>query len=279
MPFGDPRVLESYSGTSSRASVVPMSILQNLAYKQGLPITVSGTDNVTFNLNASVTNPVPLWIGEEFTLLQTSVSYTWAAGANNTILSSAGAVTASQSPALGVWYFYLGITDEGTIALYPSATAPSYVQAGGKESDGGILAHPGTSRTTAWVYVGWQLCTATDPTFAEFTKIGKQYLFANDVYTAATAGTSFAALGFSGVDALPAHDVKVSGYLETGATAGDATHVAASSAGIGEQNLFTPAAVLTQAPFGPIAITSGQLFGKHTANAGDVFVTVVEDVV
>jgi hypothetical protein len=279
MSYGSLREINSFGGFTTKASVLPLPMIKELALKSGYPISVSGSSNVTFNLAAGVTKPVPVWNGTEFLFLKKTLSYTFAAGANNTMIDSTGAVVTSQSPAVGIYYMYLGVTAENTVALYPSTTAPSYVEAGGPEEESGLYGHPGTSRSNAWTYIGFTLCTATTPAFAEFTKIGKTYLFDNSVFTAATAGTSFADAGFTGADALPAHDVEVSGYLETGATAGDATHVSASSAGLGEQNAMTPAAVKMQVPFASLKITGGILYIKHTANAGDVFVTSIEDVV
>lgn len=279
MSLGSPRNLSSdETGWSGRTTAVPFHLLWNLALKKGTPIAVTGTNNVTFSLNLGVNDGLPAFLGEEFTYLVDAESYTWAAGANNEILNSSGVITASQSPALGIWYYYLGNTAEGTVVIRPSQTAPSEGP-GEAGTDSGYFTHPGTSKSFPWVYVGFALCTATTPAFAEFTKIGKTYLFDNSIFTAATAGTSFADAGFTGADALPAHPVKVSGYLETGTTAGDATHVASSSAGLGEQNLFTAAAAKSQAPFGPLQITSGAIYIKHTANAGDIFVTSIEDVV
>lgn len=282
MSLGSPRVLDSgQTGWSGRTTAVPYKLLWNLAVKKGVPLAVTGTNNVTHTFGFSENDGFPFFFGEEFSYIAESsnTAYTWAAGAVNDILDSTGVVTADQSPATGIWYYYLGVTAANTISIYPSQTAPSEGP-GTDGTDSGYFTHPGTSKTVPWVYIGFVLCTATTPAFAEFTKVGKSYHFDDDVLTIATAGTSFATALWTGAKALPAHTgVKVSGILETGATAGDATHIAATSSGQGEVRAKTPAAVLMEVPFGPIEITGGNLYYKHTANSGDVTVNTIEDVI
>ena len=280
MSLGSPRILDSAgTGYSGECTNVPFDLLWEISQKAGTPIVQSGTNNVTYTLNLGVNRKFKAFLGQEFVKLSDAESYTWAAGANNEILNSSGVVTADQSPATGIWYYYLGNTATGTVVIRPSQTAPSHGP-GGDGTESGYYTHPGTSKTNAWIYVGFALCTATTPAFASFTKIGKTYNFANSVLTVATAGTSFATALWTGAKALPAHEgIKVAGDLETGATAGNAAHVAATSGGLGEQRCQTSAAVLARGTFGPIAITDGELYYKHTGAAGDIFVTSIEDVV
>ena len=279
MPFGNPRNVESYSGDSAVASLVPLELLKELATKTAYPIAQSGSGNATFTLNASVTKPLAIMIGDEYKYQTTSESYVWTASTTNTILNSAGVVTESQSPALGVWYFYVGITAENTLSIYPSQTVPLYVEAGGPELNAGNLGHPGAARATAYTYVGFQICTATTPTFVTMTKVGKSYLIKeSEKLEQVTTDTSYAALGFTGAEGLPAHaGVKVSGWLET--AAGDTVKLAYDTDGAGVILATGATGDVGTAPFDGFPLASGDLYALHGSAAGDVHITQIEDIV
>jgi hypothetical protein len=280
MPFGSLRNIDSFGGDSTKASAAPVDLLRQQKLVTAYPLAWSGSGNVTVTLNASVTKPIPFWAGLEYKFIKKSESYTFAAGANNTILNSSGVVTASQSPATGIWYLYVGISAENTFVLYPSQTAPSYAEAGGPEAEGGILSHPGTSRTTAWVYVGFMLCTATTPTFVTMTKTadGSYLIKESEKLEQVTTDTSYAALGFTGAEALPAHDgVSVSGWLET--AAGDTVKLAYDSNGGGAILATGATGDVGTAPFSRFPVNAGDLQALHGTAAGDVHITQIHDLV
>ena len=81
MTFGNPRALagRSYAGKSS---VVPFDYLQVTKPGVPIPITISGSNNVTFTVNASVTNPVNLVNGDDFIKMVSTKAYTWTSGTN-----------------------------------------------------------------------------------------------------------------------------------------------------------------------------------------------------
>jgi hypothetical protein len=257
------------------SSLVPLSILRELKRNMPIPITMTTT---TFVINASVTNHVPFVVGNDYTVLRETLTYTWTA-ATNTILNSAGVVTASQSPALGAWYFYLGISDTGTHLLYPSQSAPSMVEG---PFGNGHFTHPGTTRSRAWTYVGFQVNDdATAPTFVAMTKTGFTY---NTTDTSVATGTAWAELAFTNAKALPKHGalgLTVSGNIETGiggtVLVGNAS---VSTKGFLKVDPGDSVTIATFTPFHNITPTSnGKIYAMDTAARGDVHVTQIHDVV
>jgi hypothetical protein len=271
MAFGKFRLIQGFLG-QFKSTLVPVKLLQNLKKQAPIPITVSGSNQVTFTINASKTAPVFLWVGEDYIELKENLAYTWTNG-SNAILSSAGAATAVTASTLGVWYFYVSVASDGTLTLKPSQTAPSYAE----HRFGGSYMHPGTSSTTHWGYVGYHVCTtAATPVFLAVEKNGFVYSFLDQ--SVATT-TTWALLDFSGV--LPAHGVTANGFLETSATSGDTIEIGTSSTNLrGQLTAKTPAAVLMYVPFSGIVVNSaGKFYGSSTTAAGDVHVTQVVDIV
>ena len=235
-----------------------------------LPITVDGTSQRTFTLNAGVTAPVALWIGDDIVILPRTVAYSWIVGTNNT-LNSSGVEADLTNSTTGVWYMYL---DGDGDTILPSTTAPSYVEA---KNQCGYLGHPGTDRAKNWIYVGFMVADATTPVFVAMVKIGYTYHFASQ--SVATT-TTWAALDFTAD--IPAIDgIMVSGKLETGVIG----TVSVSGSSVDDQGVITVSAVgltgnIIQAPFGPIVTTGGgKVWAKDTVARGDVNITQVVDVV
>ena len=158
----------------------PVDFLSNLPLHP-LPITISGSNNVTFTLNCSTTNPRWLFNGRNFTKIDRTIVYTWGA-VSNSILDSTGAQTTDVDSVLGVWYAYL---DADMNAIWMSQTAPSYVEA---PYCAGLLGHPGTSRNQFYRYIGIMVCTtAATPAFLTMTKIGYTWHWATLNATPTTA--------------------------------------------------------------------------------------------
>ena len=257
---------EVYQGYGS---VAPYEILLNGKGKP-IPAVISGT---TFTLNASETNPQPLWLGKEFSYLQTSLSYVFADLENEVIDSNGN--QALSSAALGIWYVY-AFAESGEVKLRISQTAPAKSPVRFNES---VLNHPGVNATTVYSYVGFFLCTnAGTPTVLGMTKVGNKYLIAEaDVLSQQTPGTSFALMGFTGAEALPAHDgVKVSGYITTAAA--DTAKIAYDASGSGVLNVTSDAGIHTNT-FEGLQLNAGDFYGAHTTAAGTVTVSTIEDIV
>jgi hypothetical protein len=278
--LGTPKGLNGKGGTSLQSTLVPVNILQALKSLRPLPITVSGSNQITFTVAGSTTSPVSFWNGNDVIDLKESKTYTWTTG-SNAILSSAGVETTQTGSTLGIWYFYMGLDSSGNLDLIPSQTAPSYVE-NSYEHYG--LGHPGTSQGQYWNYVGFQLCTSASGagTYKAMTKIGYTYTMTDtNKITAATPGTSFAATMGGGAKALPALEQfgsTVAGYLETGAAA--IAHIASNSTGDGEiqANCSTTGETIN-APFSGISPSGGDVYSKHTTAAGDVHITQIVDIV
>ncbi len=166
MTLGHPP-LRSGKQWHGRATNVPIEVMQSLKLRP-LPITISGSSQRTFTLNASKTAPAVIWNGDDVISLNTTVAYSWVVGTNNT-LSSAGVETDLTNGTVGVWYMYL---DEDGQNIVPSATAPSYVET---SFNTGVLGHPGTSRAQNWTYIGFMVADATTPTFLQMYKRGYTY--------------------------------------------------------------------------------------------------------
>jgi len=278
--FGNFKSIAGKGGSFTKATAVPLDIVNNISSVSPIPVTISGTNQITFTLNASKTKPVHIWNGNDFISLRESVAYTWISG-SNPVLNSSGVQDTQTDSALGVWYFYLSLDADGNLDLLPSQTAPSFVE-GPYES--GVLGHPGTSRAQHYTYVGFQICTTASGagTYRAMTKIGKSYhtTEANKI-TAATPGTSFAVTLGGGAKSLPDMGdlgVTVGGYLETGAAA--TAHIASDSNGVGEKQASISATGETiNVPFDGIKVASGDVYSKHTTAAGDVHITVINDIV
>jgi len=276
--FGQPRDIAG-KAVADKATLMPLKILRDLNSSAPIPITVSGTSNVVFNVAGSVTDHVALWIGDDLFYLKETLSYTWAASTANTILNSAGVVTASQAPATGVWYYYVGIDDsDGSYVIYPSQTKPSLVEG---PNPNGHFTHPGTTKARAYAYVGFHLCDATTPAFIEVTKTGFTY---NKATTQVSTATTWAALDFSAT--VPGHGalgLTVGGHVNTGVGA-SSTVVFGGSSTAGEGVMKASAGVTTTAdaffPFDGITPTAtGGVYAQHTVAAGDMNITRITDVV
>ena len=261
--------------TTYESLMSPSYALQQMKRNVPLPITISGTNNVTFSLNCSVTEKHGFVLGSMFIFLTRALSYTWVAGANNAILNADGEYKTEQSPATGIWYFYVGkdiAGDSGTenaILLLPSQTPPSYVE---DDYNSGHLSHPGLKKTTSWNYVGWVRCNnSSTPTFVACEKIGYDYLFAAQTQNSTT---SWAELAFV-LPKLGSLGGKAFGYFKAG-TSGTLTIGSTSTEGRG--------VVVTDGtdykPFGNIAVTpNGKIYAKHATAAGEVNVTGFVDIV
>ena len=285
MAFGKSRNIAGDAGIFE-STAIPFEVLNNLQRAQSIPITISGSNQVTFTVSASKTKPVWLWTGSDFMVLKESKAYSFVGGATNTLLDSAGAIGTTNSVAsTAPYYFYMAVQSDGTFLLYPSLSAPSYVE-GPKE--GPVLGHPGTARTEFWTYVGYSVATtaSTAPVFLAMTKDGFEYQFAGQSVTLTSAWT---ALDFSAT--LPKHGAQAAGYLEikvgSTATAGAET-AEVSTSSVDVQGAFIMAAnhatLTTQAPFGYATVNSdGKLHGAKTLaatkSAAKVFVTRIKDVV
>jgi len=276
--FGQPRDIAG-KAVADKATLMPLKILRDLNSSAPIPISVSGSSNVVFNIAASVSNHVALWIGSDLFYLKESLSYTWIAGLNNSVLNSAGVVTASQKALVGVWYFYVGITDStGAYVIYPSQTAPSQVEG---PNPNGHFSHPGTTRDNEYAYVGFQLCSATTPTFIEVTKIGFTY---NKAATAIATTSTWALVDFS--ETVPAHGalgLTVGGHVNAGIGA-SATVIWGGSSTAGEGVYETSSGITTTAqaysPFDGITPDSaGKIWAIDTVARGDISITRITDVV
>jgi hypothetical protein len=256
-----------------KCTEVPISLLKDLKTRKAYPVTIGGTSQRTFTLSASVTNPVSIWNGDDYIHLKNNVAYSWVVG-TNTILDSTGAQTTLTNSTLGIWYMYL---DKDGQNIYPSATAPSFVE--GKFGSGNYE-HPGTEKTEHLIYVGFMLCNATTPVFVAMTKYGHNYQAAATTWTQASDAT-WIVTTFTGADALPAHDgVAISGWLETGVVG--TIHISPSSVA-SQGGAFASAVGLAgntfMAPFSGVPLNAGQVYNIHTVAAGDIHISQVTDVV
>ncbi len=165
--LGTPPLLTTLNGHySGLASAVPIELLQQLQHRVPVAVTVGGSNNGTFTLAASVTKPFTIWCGKGVLHIRENVVFTWTNTANQ-ILNSSGVIANDADSVLGVWYMYI---DEDGTTLYPSQTAPGFVEA---PFNAGYLGHPGTSRVRPYLYVGPMICTtAATPAFSAMVKIG-----------------------------------------------------------------------------------------------------------
>ncbi len=270
--FGHPLDVTGKTGTF-KSTVVPLALLANIKMKP-IPVTISGGNQVTFTLKGS-TRPIPLWVNNDFLVLDEDKAYTWVSGVNNILDSNAAASTVTGST-LGIWYFYISPGADGTddtVSLIPSQTAPIFSK-GPIES--GPYMHPGTTPAKPWVYVGWMDCsTAATPVFVAMQKNG--YTYNRATVQVATTGT-WAELDFSA--SIPSIEgIKVAGNIETGTSA---TVMVGSSSVENQGVLILDTAQVAgagKAPFGPIDTILGSVYGKDTTQRGDVNITQIVDVV
>lgn len=257
------------------ATIVPHKFLQNVAMA---PIPW-GLSTLTFSLNASDEYPVAVWGEKDLIYLRSAITYTWVAGSNS-ILDSTGAVTTQTGSTLGVWYFYAYVdesTSPNSVKIIPSQTSPS-----GKDNTygSGFWGHPGSAKTRPYTYVGFGIChDASTPGFIAFTKRGFKYdiPIASKLEQETADDTNFVALGFTGAEGLPTHPgVTVGGWVET--AAGDTVEIASDSSGSGAILITAPTGDVSTMPFSEMALSSGDLYGRHGTSAGDVHITSITDV-
>lgn len=279
--FGRARPITGKAGTFD-STLVPMDFL-NFLVSRPIPITVSGSSNVTFNIAASTTNPVSIWNGRDFIHLKETLSHTMANVATNAVIATTGAYSEASTPgAVGVKYYYVGLDTDGAVAMAPSDAPPSFVEA---PFNVGILGHPGPSRDRHWNYVGFSIMSTTAPAFLEFSKINYTYHLPTDAAAVAPSVTTYAEADFSAL--LPQHGVQAGGYVSSAATSaiiylGAATDPVNASVGVGVIRLdcsgtSTHPAVI---PFSGLPVTSnGKIFAQTTGSATTITVTQVTDVV
>lgn len=274
--YGTPPLIKGISNTGL-ATAVPLDLLVDLKSRHPIPVTISGSNNVTFTIAASATRPVRIWMGDDFAELRASLAYTWDA-VSNPILDSTGAETTDVDSVLGVWYMYMYQT-ETTKVLIPSQTAPGFIEG---PYGVGFLGHPGTAKTRNYVYVGVMWCTtAATPAFLAAEKIGFVYHFL-DLSNPTTATTwTVTSLFTVRIPKLSKFGGMVSGFLETGKAgtvqvSGSTTSIRGAMK-VGNQ--VTSSIVF--APFGPIPAddTTGELYALHSVLAGDIHLTQYHDIV
>ena len=268
---------------SYRATLVPTKLLGNLKVNRPLPFgSTTGTGFVINTLAASRTEPVDLLIGDEYTRLTESVTYTWLATTNK-ILDTDGDLATQTGGTAGIWYYY-AIIESGAVTIRPSTVAPSYVEG---VNEGRIYSHPGTTRDCGDnVYIGWGDCTtATTPLMVEMVK--EDYTYYRPSVLVATAGTTFALLDFSA--SCPLHGVSVSGTIETsaegtvnvgGRLGSTTTNVILGGLQAHVDNATTTHVSVLFIPFGPTPLnTAGKIYANHVGAAGNIHISQVHDVV
>lgn len=267
------------------ATEVPLDLLKQVV-QSPLPCTIGGSNNVTFTITATEARPAPLWIGDDYKTLRTSLAYTWNATSNNILDANAAAATDTDS-VLGIWYMYAGVslshdadsaTTPQTLVLRPSQTAPS-----GAGRYGGLLHHPGTSADRPWRYVGFMECTtAATPAFRAAVKTGwwwkitvRDLVIITDAWTAPTAATL-------SIPRLPG--VEVGGMLETGADgqiyigSHSASTIYDAYLNISEATASNVAQQIAIAPVTLSVNASATPFYAIAAPAGDFHLTTIKDV-
>lgn len=209
--FGHPRIIEGKGGAFP-STLVPIDLLGLITSPVGIPITVSGTSNRTFTVNASVSNPVWFWDGQDFVSLKETLGHDMGTGSTNTVIATTGALSSSQTPgSTGVKYYYLGMDTDGALGVHPSTVKPSYVEGA---FPGTILGHPGVARDRVWRYVGFSFMSATTPVFNYFLKNGKVYNFSNHAYAGVDTQPGLVTLSV-----VPQHSgVRIGGFVTGQAT-------------------------------------------------------------
>lgn len=270
---------KSWGGDST---AVPLPLLQNLKTNTPIPITQTAS---TFVVNASVTNPLNIWNGNDFIQMKETKTYTWATTGTLTLNSSGATVAATVSGAATTYYYYIAQDTAGAYQLAASATYPRYVEG---PYEGGRWMHPGTSRDKYWNYVGFQQCTATTPVMLVAEKREFNYYTPSPtlwgVQSIATVSTSAVAVTFGAL--LPVHGAEVGGYITNDTTTAanismdvGSTSLAANAFRATTQTITYPA---TASFSGLVPDTSGQLWvtaDASVATVGDIAVTCIRDVV
>ena len=271
--FGNPKSISGRGG-SYRSSLVPIDLLQNLKQRNPVPVTIGGTNGVTFTLNHSVTNRGTYWIGNDYATVDRTVAYTWVAGSNNILNATTGAATTLTNSTTGVWYMYLSMSSTGALTLIPSKGAPSYVEG---PYGAGTYVHPGTARAADYTYVGFMINTTANLVFTEPVKVGYVYHLPAVVSVNNTV-TAAAVLDFSAT--LPKHGVEVSGYAGITGAVGTTLELSATT-GVAGQKITAQTTKALTAPFGPIVVDSaGKIAGtSSTTVAHPVSVSQIRDVV
>jgi len=279
--FGRPRDIAGKS-TVAKSTLVPLEFLAHVK-THPFPVSCSSTTTfVTFTLNASVTNPVFLWNGNDYIRLTTTLSHAWAASATNALIATTGATSSANTPgSAGVKYYYAGAASDGTVQLVPSTAKPSYEEG---PYNAGVLGHPGTARTRMWTYVGWNYMHATTPAFHQFTKVGNTYCLSDN----AIAGVDTAG-GELSVAAVPKHSgVKMGGWVTGQATGnavvlGGATSQNTAGLLVGGQKISVAGSSTLPAFAGfsdvPVSANGVWAMIDGTATNVNVNVSIVEDVV
>jgi len=213
---------------TEQSTAVPVKLLQNLKSNNPCPISCT---TLAVTLNASVTNPWETWCGDDFIKIRETKTYTFVNGTNTVFLNSSGVTAAAQVTAATVYYFYVGLDTDGALQMYPSASAPSYVEG---PYQAGRWSHPGTSRGKYWAYAGFAQNTATTPALALLVKRG--WTYNNPVPTAmavvdvATVSTAAVAVDLSTM--IPHHPVQLGGYIQ-----GDTGYAVATTFSLGATSL------------------------------------------
>lgn len=274
--FGTPQRRDGKSAKGMYATEVPLVMLNELASRP-IPVTIGGSNNVTFTLKGS-TRHIAFWLDNDLFYLDKDLVYTWAAA--NTILDSTGAQVAQSNSALGVWYMYATINADGTLAIFPSQTAPEDTAG----QFGSYLGHPGTARTQAYRYVGCMWCTtAATPAFLTAVKIGYWWHFAALTAAPVTAALAVTSVFTVRLPKLAKFGGVVGGNIQTGKV-GKITLSASSVAGQGVA-IGGVATVASCALFAPFEIpgpndTSGELWAIAVVSSGaTISVTRWKDVV
>ena len=274
--FGTPQRRDGKSAKGIYSTEVPLVMLNEIATRP-LPVTIGGSNNVTFTLKGS-TRHIAFWLDNDLFYLDKDLAYTWAAA--NTILDSTGAQVAQTNSVLGVWYIYATINSDGSLALFPSQTAPEDTAG----QFGSYLGHPGTARTQAYRYVGCMWCTtAATPAFLTAVKIGFDWHFASLTAAPVTPAYTVTSVFTVRLPKLAKFGGRVAGSLTCGKvgkiTVG-ASSVASQGVVIGGAATVVSAAVVTPFDIPGPNDTSGELWAIAVVSSGaTISVTRWHDVV
>ena len=284
MSLGDFRTLKNSDGSwEGQCTLVPVELLQHLSRPTPIPITIGGSNNVTFTVVASTARPVRFWHGDQMVNLTANVVYTWDA-TSNPILTSTGAESTDTDSVLGVWYMYFYYDTSATpptATLIPSQTAPTPTTAGPYP---GGLSHPGTAKVKDYTYVGIMECTtAATPAFRAMVKTGYWYKFAprsivviTDAWTAPTAAT-LTIPRIAGVEIGVTLETGANGQIFVGSHS--ASTIWDVELDISEDVASNVAAQVLQAPAQFSVNASATPFYAIAAPAGDIHIHRIKDVV
>lgn len=277
--WGNPIRREGKSA-SGLSSDVPLVLLNQLK-TYPIPVTIGGSNNVTFTLKGS-TRPIPFWLDNDLFFLDEDLAYTWD-NVSNDILDSTGAETTDTDSVLGVWYMYATINTDRTYEIRGSQTAPEATAS----KHGMYLGHPGTARTQEWRYVGFMVCTtAATPAFKAMVKSGYWWKFAPTSFVIVTDAwqTPTATVATAHVPKLAKYGLEIGGTLETGA--GGQVFIGSHTAStiwdaeldISEATASNVAEQVLQSPV-TFAPNDTNIFYGIAAPAGDFHLTRIKDIV